>query len=423
MKSPAQPELNTAVQRVLSIDVFRGLTMLLMVFANDLDMAHIQNVPNWMKHASLAVPPVPRNLINHVTFVDLIAGAFLFIVGAAIPLAMRNRRMKGESHLRTAGHVMLRTISLLIMGVYMGNMRTKDLVDPIGISHAAWSVLMLLGLTLVWNNYPKTTDWRRGVFIVLRVAGIALLVVLAMIYRKHSGGQLVGMNYTNWFVLGMIGWSYLLACCVYALFGRQIAGVAACTALMLFFWIAGHEGALARSPVLVAINRFVSLATTIGAHAAITTAGMMVGMLFTEDSPAGTPRRRIQWIAVIGLFAFLTSALLRPVYGLSKPGSTPTCTLYNIAVCCLLYALMYWMIDVRGYRRWAEFSLPAARNALLPYFLHYLIHPLSIVLGLAWLNDYLNAGVVGIARTALVTILLGIVLTSLLTRVGIRLRL
>lgn len=67
--------------------------------------------------------------------------------------------------------------------------------------------------------------------------------------------------------------------------------------------------------------------------------------------------------------------------------------------------------------------MPAARNALLPYFLHYLIHPLSLVVGLAWLNDHLNAGCAGIARTVGVTVLLGVVLTSLLTRASIRLRL
>ena len=423
MNDSSQPVLVSPTKRVVSIDVFRGLTMLVMIFVNDLDMAGIRNVPNWLKHASLAVPNIPRELLNHITFVDLIAGAFIFIVGAAVPLSFHRRQLKGESGWRLAGHVLLRTISLLIMGVFMGNMRSRAIVEPIGISHAAWSVLMLLGLALVWNNYPKADGWRRAGFLALRAAGIALLVGLAVIYRKHSGETLVGMNYTNWFVLGTLGWAYLFAYIVYILFRRHIAGMAACTGLFILLWITDHEGAFNKLHFLDAARRFVSFGNTIGAHASIATAGALVGMLFTQDSPASTPGRRIRWIVIMGLLAFLAGLLLQPVYGLSKPGHTPTCTLYNIAICCVIYAGLYWIVDVRGYRRWAGFSLPAARNALLPYFLHYLIHPLSLVVGLAWLNDHLNAGCAGIARTVGVTVLLGVVLTSLLTRAAIRLRL
>jgi len=411
-----------STDRVLSIDVFRGATMLVMIFANDLDMAEIQNVPNWMKHVRLAVPSIPRELIDSITFVDMIAGAFIFIVGVAIPLAMRRRQEKGQPAWKTLGHVLLRTVSLLIMGVLTGAMRSSK-VDPIGISHAAWSCLMLVGLMLVWNQYPKATGRRQGVFIAMRLAGLTLLVGLVCVYRRHSGDQLIGMNYTNWFVLGSIGWAYLLACGVYVLFGRRIVGVTVCTGLFVLVWIADHEGILAKIHLLDGIRRFVSLGTNIGAHAATATAGMMVGMLFMDNSPAKTPARRIQWMAVLGAFALLAGALLRPIYRLAKSGNTPTCTLYTIAICCVIYAVLYWIIDVRGYRRWVSFTLPAGRNPLLPYFLHYMIHPLSVALGFAWLNDYLNVGLVGITRTGGVTVLLGMVLTILLTRAYVRPRL
>ncbi len=422
MNGSSEPSLAATSNRVHSIDVFRGLTMLVMVFANDLDMAGIRDVPNWMKHASLAMPSIPRHLIDHITFVDMIAGAFLFIVGAAIPLAMRNRRMKGDTPWQATGHVLIRTVSLLVMGVFTGAMRAKQ-VDPIGISHAAWSVLMLLGLMLIWNNYPAATGGRSGGYMALRFVGLAMLVGLAIVYRRHSDGAVFGMDWRNWFVLGMIGWAYLVACGVYALFRRQMAGAAACSALFLLFWIADHEGVFKAFHWLNGFRRVIPLGVVLGSHAVIATCGMMVGMLFAEDSPAATPRQRIRWIAAIGLFAFLAGLLLRPVYGLAKPGNTPTCTLYNIAICCAVYAFLYWLIDVRGHRRWADFSLPAARNPLLPYFLHYLIHPLSLALGFAWLNEYLNVGWVGIARTLSVTFLIGVVLTHLLTRAGVRLRL
>ena len=42
---------------------------------------------------------------------------------------------------------------------------------------------------------------------------------------------------------------------------------------------------------------------------------------------------------------------------------------------------------------------------------------------MAWLNDYLNTGLVGIIRTVIVTLFLGVILTGLLTRLQVRVRL
>ena len=421
VNEPLQPDLASASRRVLSIDVFRGLTMLVMIFANDLDMAHIQDVPNWMKHAVYATPKIPADKVNHITFVDVLAPAFLFIVGSAIPLAFRKRLLRGDSGLKIAGHVLLRSVSLMVMGAFIGNMRSQN-VCPSGLSHAAWSLLMLAGLALVWNDYPKTADWRRYLFLAMRLAGIAALAWLAMIYHRKQGDGLVRMYPYAWHVLGVIGWSYLVACIVYVLFRRQMAGVVGSLGLLVLLWIADHAGVLDRITFLAKSREVVSLGHLIASHASITVAGVVIGMLFVDGPPARTPGQRIRWIAVFGGMVFVAGLMLRPIYGLSKPRTTPAWSLYSIAICCGLFALTYWIIDVKGYQRWTGFTLPAGRNPLVAYFLHYLIHPLSVVLGIEWLNGHLNVGWVGIARTLGVTFLMGVVLTHALTRLHVRLR-
>src|SRR6478672_8354527 len=95
--------------RILSVDVLRGLVMFTMVFVNN--VAGVRGVPWWMKH-------FPESG-NGMTFVDVVFPAFLFIVGLAIPLAIENRRRRGESWLSIYGHVLLRTASLLALGVLM----------------------------------------------------------------------------------------------------------------------------------------------------------------------------------------------------------------------------------------------------------------------------------------------------------------
>src|SRR5271166_1640789 len=89
----------TTTPRVASIDIFRGLTILVMIFVND--VGEVKGLPWWTHHA----PPGA----NFMTYVDMVFPAFLFIVGMSIPLAMR-RRKASESTIKVLSHVLLRSI-------------------------------------------------------------------------------------------------------------------------------------------------------------------------------------------------------------------------------------------------------------------------------------------------------------------------
>ena len=66
--------------RVASVDALRGLTILLMIFVNDLG----PHAPSWMHHIQ------PPNA-DGMTLADVVFPAFLFIVGISIPLAIERR--------------------------------------------------------------------------------------------------------------------------------------------------------------------------------------------------------------------------------------------------------------------------------------------------------------------------------------------
>ncbi len=418
-----EPEPARPAERLYSLDVFRGLTILTMIFANELDMAGvamIQSVPWWMKHAKFSAENP-----DFITFVDVIAPAFLFIVGAAIPLAINRRLARGDSWPRLWLHILVRTAGLMIIGIFMGNMRAADVlrdsnIHPLGISHATWSVLLLASFILVWNDYPRSSDWRKWLFIGLRLVGIAILVYLRIVYRQ--GPKLETMA-IRWYVVGHIGWSYLIACIVFYFFRNQPGGVIGALCLLIALYIGDHAGAFDRFECLSRFRRYVPLGTLIGIRGSMAVAGLAVGMSFASGTCAATARGRIRWMILLGLGLAAAGFLLRPAYGLSSPKSTPAYALYSCAICCGLLALLYWVTDVHGLRRWAAFSLPAGRNPLLPYFMAFMLHPLTLTLGVGWINGYLNAGPAGIARTALVTALLGILLTWALSRVPLRLRL
>ena len=71
--------------RVISVDTLRGLTILLMIFVNDLG----RGAPAWMHH----IRP-PR--ADGMTLADIVFPFFLFIVGVSIPLAQERRRGVGR---------------------------------------------------------------------------------------------------------------------------------------------------------------------------------------------------------------------------------------------------------------------------------------------------------------------------------------
>jgi hypothetical protein len=96
--------------RIASVDALRGLTILLMIFVNDLG----KGAPSWMHHIQ------PPNA-DGMTLADVVFPAFLFIVGVSIPLAFERALEAGRSKAAQLGHVLVRTAALLVMGVIVLN--------------------------------------------------------------------------------------------------------------------------------------------------------------------------------------------------------------------------------------------------------------------------------------------------------------
>ncbi|MDQ3845485.1 MAG: DUF5009 domain-containing protein, partial [Bacteroidota bacterium] len=143
-----EPKL-ALVQRITSIDILRALTMVLMIFVNDL--WSLKNIPGWLEH-------VPRG-VDGIGLADIVFPAFLFIVGLSLPFAIDNRRKKGESEGQLVMHVISRAIALLVMGVFLVNGETIN-APAMGMPKYLWYPLCCLSFILVWKTYPKTA--KRG---------------------------------------------------------------------------------------------------------------------------------------------------------------------------------------------------------------------------------------------------------------------
>jgi heparan-alpha-glucosaminide N-acetyltransferase len=395
-------------QRIQSIDIFRGLTILTMVFVNDL--AGVRDIPAWMKHAAEGT--------NTMTFVDVVFPAFLFIVGMAIPLALQRRRARGATTTALWGHVVTRYLGLLVLGVCMVNMSRLS-PDLTGMSRPVWSTLFYVGAIALWAQPGELRGTPRMVWLVARGLGLVLILVLVTIYRSGDAGSPGWMHTQWWGILGLIGWTYLVCSALFLVLGDNIPALTAMLALFVSLYIGDKSGALR---FLGPVNNVLWLGGHVGGHASIATAGMIAGLLFGLSSPASSPKQKVFWLTGMAFALAVGGYLLSPLYGISKNLATPAWSLYSAAICCLVFLLLYWLADLRQKGNWFTFAEPAGSNPLLAYLLPDIFYGLLAIAGIEHLWGETGWGFMGIVRSLLFALAI-VWLTGKLTNRGLRLKL
>ncbi|GLZ31571.1 hypothetical protein Lesp02_37590 [Lentzea sp. NBRC 105346] len=357
-------------QRIGSIDALRGLVMFVMIFVNDLAGVPEEIVPAWLRHHDSSS--------SGMTFVDLVFPAFIFVVGMSVPLALDRRPD------RVLGRVFSRAATLIVLGVMMYN----DAPDParMGMSEALYMVLML-GAGILFCTTVR----------VLRVAGLAGLLALAFVYTTKKGAHVVNLDpfsiKTGWWgILGLIGWSYLVAALVYLLVRhhrhKRVALFGAVVLLLCLYPI-GKIG-----PFKVG---------ELAAHSAIAVAGV----LFVTSL---TVRSALVFIAGSAAGALL----LQQFWGISKVHATPPWCLWACAVTAALWLVLH--------RVPAGILAVAGGNVLLAYLLSETFVPLRELAGISeWYDGLGSTPAAGIARSLAVAVL--VLAASIgLNKVGFRLR-
>jgi predicted acyltransferase len=406
----ATPSIGLAGQptstRIASIDIFRGLTMAVMIFVNEL--AGVRGLPWWTDHA--------KANWNAMTYVDMVYPFFLFIVGLAIPLAIRARLKKNPSMPALWLHVGLRSASLIVLGLILAN---ADKVDAVRthLTGDAWGLIALLGGVLFWNVYPESKRYR-VLFYLLRTIGLVLLVVMYAIFRRttHSGhaGWIDG-SYPE--ILGLIGYTYLSVAALYLLTRRwlwaPLAWFIALTALCavstlhwlnfpntlpLYFWPFSN-----------------------GSWACMTMAGVVTSVIFLGDHRWRTARQKILLAIAFAAPVLAAGWFLTPL-GISKIRATPTWCLYSIGAAVLCFALLYWICDVKKRTAWAFFARPAGANTLLTYLLPDFYDFLISLTGLLYFETHFSFGWPGVVKSVVFTLLI-LAVASLLTRCRLRMQL
>jgi heparan-alpha-glucosaminide N-acetyltransferase len=394
----------TENNRIYSIDIMRGLTLVLMLFVNDL---YMKGVPSWLGHRAAN--------FDGMGLADWVFPGFLFMVGMAIPFSIGKRISEGQKTFSIARHIIIRTISLLIIGVLMIN---SERVNPefTGMGKNLWAILMYTGVFLIWNKYQEN-DKNFFTIAGLRLAGIAILVVLIFKFRSgeiENNGSLI----TSWWgILGLIGWGYLVSAFIYLAVRDSILN----TIIALLFFLALNI--LSQLDLLNSLNPFKSIFGVIieGNVPFIVLSGMLTTLILKKLSKDS--RKTILSVIALGILSIFTGFILRKWFIISKIQATPSWGLICNGISLMLFALLYWIIDIKKHIRWTFFLKPAGENSLTTYLAPDILYFLIWSTGIPILI-YKQSGVpLIVIAGSVIWALLMVGLTALLVRINIKLKL
>ena len=386
-------------RRLASIDAFRAITMLLMIFVNDLEFDF--NVPVWLEHA--------KEGEDRLGLADTVFPAFLFIVGLSIPLAIKAGRERGATRMETFLHILRRSFALLVMGFFLVNYEefTKG---PALVSRAGFLLIITLAFFLVWLVYPK--DWSTTKKWLFRGIGIAALVFMAVIYKGGTPEHPMGLKPHWWGILGLIGWSYLVCAILYFLIGDRIPLLSLCFLYFLGFSILAHT----TDPSWL---HYFALGS--GGLSGFTMAGVITTVFYQRMTENGKGAKGLSILAALVPVLIVAGFIVRPMGGIAKLGVTPSWILICTGISVGCVAILGYIIDLQGKQDWYRLIRPAGTITLTCYLLpdiHFAI--IKLIGSGAQLPDAVRTGWIGVGKSFVFAFLI-VLLTGVLEKKKIRL--
>ena len=161
-KIVANPALtSTPLQRLLSLDVLRGITIAFMIMVNNNGGSG-----SWrfMNHAYW----------NGLTPTDLVFPTFVFVVGASIVFAFHARMKRGATRAQLARHTVYRALVLFALGMVVNNfpffhwthMRFYGVLQRIAVCY------LVVGLFYIWDQRV----WTKVAGVVVALVGYWVLL-------------------------------------------------------------------------------------------------------------------------------------------------------------------------------------------------------------------------------------------------------
>ncbi|MBS1747826.1 MAG: DUF5009 domain-containing protein [Bacteroidetes bacterium] len=388
-------------RRLQSIDVFRAITMFFMIFVNDVD--GVEKIPEWIKHVSINT--------DGLGFADTIFPAFLFIVGLSIPFALNKRIQSGDSQQQIASHIVLRSLALIIMGVFHVNLENYS--NKALIPYPIFEILVTLAFFLIWIDYqPSISKTKER---VLQISGIIFLFILAALYKGEENDHIVWMRHQWWGILGLIGWAYLTCSFVYLFSKGKLFALIAALVFFIVYNILNQTSIL--EPVAEILDKLWFLNN--GSEATLIMSGVVISAIYSKSLSTDS-KNFFTILLLTGVFMIVFGFMLRPLGGISKIRATPSWTCICAGISILVFVILIFIVDTKSKGKWFNIIKPAGTSTLTCYLIPYFLYSFMMLFNINY-PFFLNEGIGGIIRSFSVAFIV-IFITGLFEKKLLRLK-
>jgi predicted acyltransferase len=295
-------------QRLVSLDVFRGITIAGMVLVNN---------PGTWSHIYW---PLEHAEWNGWTPTDLIFPFFLFIVGVAIPLAFGKRIERGDARRALFLKVLYRSVIIFLLGQFLAGFPYFNLstIRIPGVLQRIAVCYLFAGLIYLTTR-PRTTA----------IIAVGLLIIYHFLMTRGAAPG----HYT-----GDLSKEGSLASYIdRTVFGPHV-------------WKQGvvydPEGLL----------------STMGALAT-TLFGVLTGYLIRAKEK--TPIEKVALMFVTGFACIIVGWSWNPWFPINKSLWTSSYVFFTAGLALEFLALCYWLIDIKGYKAWTKPFVIFGVNAIV----------------------------------------------------------
>ena len=398
--------------RNAAIDMLRALTMFTMIFVNDFWKVH--DIPSWMDHAKYGE--------DFMGLADFVYPTFMFVVGMSIPYAIERRYVKGYSEKSTMGHILTRTLALLIMGAFITNSEARLAPDFSLYRIGVYWFIMAAGFIGIWNMYPSNpSKGQKRLFTSFKIIGAALLVFLAITFRSPRG-----VFTASWGILGSIGWTYLFCAIAYFFCRDNLKKLSGVWLFLLFVLITStplREG-FGGKPILdlPQPNFYDSFLRLLhignGAMPFLATSGMILSVL-TEKNKEKSGVWELSACLIGSVVLLMLGLLTHRFWIAAKLGATPPWVFFVMAIAVALYGFLA-MLERHSLTGWFKLIKPAGTATLTAYLVPYVFYGFADVTGVV-LPDWFTHGWASIVNCLCFAFVV-ILVTGILEKLHIKLK-
>jgi predicted acyltransferase len=307
----------------------------------------------------------------------------MFMVGVAMPYSFASRRAKGDSYGRIFAHVLLRSLILILLGIFLssnGSRQTNftfvNVLTQIGLGYAV--VFLFLG---------------RGLLVQL-LAGVAILGGYWFAFYNHplppadfdhayvnaANEQFTGpsahwnknanfaSDFDLWF-MNLFPRSPRLTPEDVAIFAGSpqagSLGAVPWTGLYYSTQPDQHTRFRFNEGGYQTLNFIPSIVTML--------LGLMAGELLRKRL---SPNAKLLWLLLAGVVCLALGLLMDfTICPIVKRIWTPSWTVFSAGWTFFMLAAFYWIIDLQGYRRWAFALVVVGMNSIAMYCMAQLMKP------------------------------------------------